>query len=64
MQAEARERADDGGYIEPHVWTGISRGRSGCGMSANGWSQTDPYQAKALSGDGDAGFYLIGLSSF
>jgi alkanesulfonate monooxygenase len=30
-QAEMRNQADDEGYVEPHLWTGIGRARSGCG---------------------------------
>lgn len=36
LQANARETADDDGYIEPHLWTGIGRARSGCGMALVG----------------------------
>lgn len=36
LQAEARERADDEGYAEPHLWTGIGRARSGCGAALVG----------------------------
>ncbi|MEL6943343.1 MAG: LLM class flavin-dependent oxidoreductase, partial [Bacteroidota bacterium] len=30
-QAEMRTLADDEGFAEPHLWTGIGRARSGCG---------------------------------
>jgi alkanesulfonate monooxygenase len=30
-QAEMRQQADDEGYVEPNLWTGIGRARSGCG---------------------------------
>ncbi|MGB0387322.1 MAG: LLM class flavin-dependent oxidoreductase [Ardenticatenaceae bacterium] len=36
LQAEARERSDDEGYVEPHLWTGIGRARSGCGAALVG----------------------------
>jgi alkanesulfonate monooxygenase len=36
LQAEMRERADEEGYAEPHVWTGIGRARSGCGAALVG----------------------------
>jgi len=36
LQADAREAADDEGYAEPHLWTGIGRARSGCGMALVG----------------------------
>lgn len=35
-QARARELADRFGYIEPHLWTGIGRARSGCGAALVG----------------------------
>ena len=35
-QSRARELADQFGYIEPHLWTGIGRARSGCGAALVG----------------------------
>lgn len=35
-QAKNRDIADDEGYIEPHLWTGIGRARSGCGAALVG----------------------------
>jgi alkanesulfonate monooxygenase len=35
-QARARELADQYGYVEPHLWTGIGRARSGCGAAIVG----------------------------
>jgi alkanesulfonate monooxygenase len=35
-QNELREAADDDGYIEDHVWSGIGRARSGCGSAIVG----------------------------
>lgn len=35
-QDALREHADDEGYIEPHIWTGIGRARSGCGSAIVG----------------------------
>jgi alkanesulfonate monooxygenase len=35
-QTRARELADQFGYIEPHLWTGIGRARSGCGAALVG----------------------------
>ncbi|KKK93661.1 hypothetical protein LCGC14_2690640, partial [marine sediment metagenome] len=35
-QARARELADTFGYVEPHLWTGIGRARSGCGAAIVG----------------------------
>lgn len=36
LQAAAREGADSDGYVEPHMWTGIGRARSGCGAALVG----------------------------
>ena len=36
LQAKARERSDAEGYVEPHLWTGIGRARSGCGAALVG----------------------------
>ncbi|MEM8663887.1 MAG: LLM class flavin-dependent oxidoreductase [Pseudomonadota bacterium] len=35
-QAAAREKADDHGYVEPGLWTGVGRARSGCGAALVG----------------------------
>lgn len=42
-QAEIREAADDEGFVEEHLWTGIGRARSGCGAALVG----DPDQVLA-----------------
>jgi alkanesulfonate monooxygenase len=42
-QAELRESADDDGYVERHLWTGIGRARSGAGAAIVG----DPDQVLA-----------------
>lgn len=39
LQAQARERSDEKGYVEPHLWTGIGRARSGCGAALVGSPQ-------------------------
>lgn len=36
LQAQNRELADDEGYVEPLMWTGIGRARSGCGAALVG----------------------------
>lgn len=36
LQAQNRDKADDQGYVEPHMWTGIGRARSGCGAALVG----------------------------
>ena len=35
-QSKNRDIADDFGYIEPHLWTGVGRARSGCGAALVG----------------------------
>ena len=35
-QARNRDLADKFGYVEPHLWTGIGRARSGCGAALVG----------------------------
>ena len=35
-QARNRELADMSGFIEPHLWTGVGRARSGCGAALVG----------------------------
>lgn len=42
-QDELRGQADDEGYIEEHIWSGIGRARSGCGSAIVG----DPDQVLA-----------------
>ncbi|MEL7161904.1 MAG: LLM class flavin-dependent oxidoreductase [Bacteroidota bacterium] len=42
-QAEMRNLADDDGFVEDHLWTGIGRARSGCGAAIVG----DPDQVYA-----------------
>lgn len=36
LQAETREKSDEDGYLEPLLWTGIGRARSGCGAALVG----------------------------
>ncbi|MCB5198217.1 LLM class flavin-dependent oxidoreductase [Loktanella sp. TSTF-M6] len=43
-QARARELADKFGYVEPGLWTGIGRARSGCGAALVG--STDQVMSK------------------
>ena len=35
-QNELREQADEFGFIEPLIWSGIGRARSGCGSAIVG----------------------------
>jgi alkanesulfonate monooxygenase len=52
-QAKNRELADDEGYIEPHLWTGVGRARSGCGAALVGsvdqvLSEIEAYQKMGI----------------
>jgi alkanesulfonate monooxygenase len=52
-QARARELADQFGYVEPHLWTGIGRARSGCGAALVGsadqvLSEIDEYRKMGI----------------
>ena len=38
-QAELRESAGNDGFVEPHLWTGIGKARSGCGAAIVGTPQ-------------------------
>jgi len=42
-QAEERDAADDEGFVEDNLWTGVGRARSGCGAAIVG----DPDQVRA-----------------
>ena len=44
LQAKARELADKFGYVEPNLWTGVGRARSGCGAALVG--STDQVMSK------------------
>ena len=52
-QAKARELADKFGYVEPHLWTGVGRARSGCGAALVGstdqvMSEIEAYRAMGI----------------
>ena len=52
-QARARALADAHGYVEPHLWTGIGRARSGCGAAIVGsadqvLSEIEAYRAMGI----------------
>ena len=36
LQSSLRDQSDRDGYVEPHLWTGIGRARSGCGAALVG----------------------------
>jgi alkanesulfonate monooxygenase len=56
LQAELREHADEEGYAEEHLWTGIGRARSGCGAALVG----DPDQILAKI----RGYMAMGIRAF
>jgi len=52
-QAKARALADKFGYVEPHLWTGVGRARSGCGAALVGstdqvMSEIEAYRAMGI----------------
>lgn len=60
-QNELREMADDDGYVEPNLWTGIGRGRSGAGAAIVG----DPDQVLAkIRAYADLGIEAFILSGY
>jgi alkanesulfonate monooxygenase len=60
-QDALREAADDEGYIEEHIWSGIGRARSGCGSAIVG----DPDQVYAkLQSYMDLGMRAFILSGY
>jgi len=53
LQAKNRELANVSGYVEPHLWTGIGRARSGCGAAIVGstdqvLSEIEEYQKMGI----------------
>lgn len=55
-QASLREAADLEGFVEPYLWTGIGRARSGCGAAIVG----DPEQVAAKL----RGYQALGITTF
>ncbi len=55
-QASLRGDADLDGFVEPHLWTGIGRARSGCGAAIVG----DPGQVAAKI----RGYQALGIDTF
>ena len=41
LQSENRKTADDDGFVEPLLWTGVGRARSGCGAALVGNGRSD-----------------------
>jgi len=59
-QAEMREDADDEGYVEENLWTGIGRARSGCGAAIVGDPDQVVAKLEAYAGLGIEAFILSG----
>ncbi len=59
-QARARELADRFGYVEPHLWTGIGRARSGCGAAIVGSTDQVLSELEAYRKMGIRAFILSG----
>lgn len=59
-QARARELADQFGYVEPHLWTGIGRARSGCGAALVGSVDQVMSEIEAYRSMGIRAFILSG----
>lgn len=59
-QARARELSDEFGYVEPHLWTGIGRARSGCGAAIVGSTDQVISELEAYRAMGIRAFILSG----
>ncbi len=59
-QAENRKIADDDGYIEPNMWTGVGRARSGCGAALVGSTDQILSKLEAYQKMGIRAFILSG----
>ena len=59
-QAKNREISDDHGYIEPQMWTGVGRARSGCGAAIVGSTDQVLSKLEAYEKMGIRAFILSG----
>lgn len=59
-QAKNREIADNNGYIEPNLWTGVGRARSGCGAALVGSTDQVLSKLEAYQKMGIRAFILSG----
>ncbi|MGB0799287.1 MAG: alkanesulfonate monooxygenase, partial [Planktomarina sp.] len=59
-QAKNRHAADDDGYVEPNMWTGIGRARSGCGAAIVGSTDQVLSKLEAYQKMGIRAFILSG----
>ena len=57
---QLRDSADDEGYAEEHLWTGIGRARSGCGAAIVGDPDQVLAKLKAYQAAGIDAFILSG----
>ena len=59
-QSKNREIADEYGFIEPHLWTGVGRARSGCGAALVGSADQVMSKIKAYQKMGIRAFIFSG----
>ncbi|WP_293577159.1 LLM class flavin-dependent oxidoreductase [Phaeobacter sp.] len=59
-QAKNRDVADASGFIEPHLWTGVGRARSGCGAALVGSTDQVLSKLEAYQKMGIRSFVLSG----
>lgn len=59
-QSKNRDIADDDGFIEPHLWTGVGRARSGCGAALVGSTDQVLSKLEAYQKMGMRAFVLSG----
>ncbi|MGI9396401.1 MAG: LLM class flavin-dependent oxidoreductase [Paracoccaceae bacterium] len=59
-QAKNRDLADMEGFVEPHLWTGVGRARSGCGAAIVGSTDQVLSELKAYQKMGIRAFILSG----
>jgi len=59
-QTALRERADEDGYAEENLWTGIGRARSGCGAAIVGDPDQVLAKLRAYQAEGIEAFILSG----
>ena len=59
-QTKNRDIADEFGYVEPHLWTGVGRARSGCGAAIVGSADQVLSELEAYQKMGIRAFILSG----
>jgi len=63
-QAKNRDIADEDGYIEPRLWTGVGRARSGCGAALVGTPEQILEEIEAYKKMGIRSFIFSGYPHF